>query len=254
MAQHQLPGKRPNEAPVSDSEYQGSRKSKARYAYSDKSRSGFIELHPEHVILPAHFKEWLMKVQGVHDVILHPRGSKMAQGNMGNHYQEHNFHVYSKLWPAQPMEFELTRNLHSNGPKLPYTISAMFKEQNDDVYVEAWRVLAAACKGKELMPKLVAETLRRVGSGSLGDPCVDTARGAVSSDQLASGSEHVDNKLAASSDQLSPGSASVSLPKERADNKDDTCDDSAISLRPALHLSRMRQLRQPISLHQLLPA
>ena len=199
MAQHQLPGKRPNEAPVSDSEYHGSRKLKARYAYSDKSRSGFIELHPGHVLVPDQFRELLMKVQGVEKVELHPK-SKLAQNNLGNHYQDHNFMVYSKLWPAEPMEFELTRNQHSNDPNLPFTISAMFKAQNANVYAEAWRVLAAACKGKELMPQLVAETLLRVGSGSLGDPCVDTAREAVSFDQLASGAEHMDKKLASSSD------------------------------------------------------
>ena len=117
--------------------------------------------------------------------------------------------VYSKLWPAEPMEFELTRNQHSKDPNLPFTISAMFKDQNDDVYVEAWRVLAAACEGEELLPQLVADMLRRVGSG-----CLD--------DQLALGAEHVVNKLAPSSDQLSPGSASMSWPKQR-----DTCDDSA---------------------------
>ena len=116
MAQHQPPGKRPNEAPVSDSEYHGSWKSKQRYTYSDKSRSGFIELHPEHVIVPAQFKELLIKVQGVEKVIPHPRESKLAQGNLGKHYQDHHFMVYSKLWQAEPMEFELTRNQHSNDP------------------------------------------------------------------------------------------------------------------------------------------
>ena len=80
MAQHQLSGKRPHEAPVSDSEYGGSRKSKQRYTYSDKSRSGFIELHPDHVIVAAQFKKLLMKVQGVETVILHPRGEQIGTG------------------------------------------------------------------------------------------------------------------------------------------------------------------------------
>jgi hypothetical protein len=189
------------------------------------SRSGFIELHPEHVIVPDRFKELLIKVHGVHKVILHPKGSKMALNHLGRHYQDHNFMVYSTLWPAVPMEFELNRGQHSNDPNLPFTISAMFKAQNANVYAEAWRVLAAACKGKELMPQLVAETLRRVVSGSLG--VSQPGERAVQFDRLVSDNGSFKIEADASADQPASSSASVSLPMAHSKSVGDTCDGSA---------------------------
>ena len=56
------------------------------------------------------------------------------------------------------MEFELTRDPHMKAcAGLPFTVSAMFKETSEAVYKEAWRILAEACKGRELMPEWVAQ-------------------------------------------------------------------------------------------------
>ena len=50
------------------------------------------------------------------------------------------------------MEFELTRHNHLGDAtgRLPYTISACFKQPPMELVPEAWRILLKACKGKEL--------------------------------------------------------------------------------------------------------
>jgi hypothetical protein len=57
MAQHQHSGKLPKEAPVSDSASLRYRNIKARYRHAEASRTGFIELHPEHVNCPEESRE-----------------------------------------------------------------------------------------------------------------------------------------------------------------------------------------------------
>ncbi len=83
----------------------------------------------------------LENVPGVTRVIDHPQGTKAEQSNHGHHYQEHNFSVYSELFPKKPMEFELTRDPHMKDPQRPYTISAAFRETVEDLNLEVWRIL-----------------------------------------------------------------------------------------------------------------
>ena len=154
--------------PVSDSEYRGSRKRKQRFAFKETSRAAFIELAPEHVISVDQFQQRLEGVRAVDRVEWHPKGSKAQQGNRGKHYQKHNFMVYSKLSPCTGMEFELTRNQHTKDPRRPFTISAMFKDTNEDLYLEAWRILAEACKGMELLPAWVADQYNKTLLRSMG--------------------------------------------------------------------------------------
>ena len=96
-------------------------------------------------------------MRGVDQVRWHPKGSKADQGNHGDHYQPHNFMVHSKLFPGKDMEFELSRHLHMKDPTKPFTITAMFRETAEELYLEAWRILAEVCKGKELLPNWVAQ-------------------------------------------------------------------------------------------------
>ena len=96
-------------------------------------------------------------MRGVDKVFLHPKGSKKAQRNDGNHYQPHNFIVHSKLFPGRDMEFELSRHEHFKDQTKPFTITAMFRETAEDLFLEAWRILAEVCKGKELLPIWVAQ-------------------------------------------------------------------------------------------------
>ena len=96
-------------------------------------------------------------MRGVDRVFWHPKGSKADQGNDGNHYQPRNFIVHSKLFPGRDMEFELSRHEHMKDRTKPYTSTAMFRETADELYLEAWRILAEVCKGKELLPIWVAQ-------------------------------------------------------------------------------------------------
>ena len=83
------------------SPYDGSRKQSQRFAHSDNSHAGFIEMFhswstgaPEEVI--EKFRLALQSVQGVQRVEYHPSGSKEQQKNVGNHYQGYNFVVLKK--------------------------------------------------------------------------------------------------------------------------------------------------------------
>ena len=139
--------------PVSDSTYEGSRRLKYRYEYQASSTAGFIELHWKYVLSDAEWRNLLEAVPGVEKVTPHPKGNNKEQNNVGDHCQEH-YMVYSELCPSKPIEMGLTRNQHS-AKSYKYTLSAMFKEQNADLVLEAWRILRAACKGKELIPAWV---------------------------------------------------------------------------------------------------
>ena len=128
-------------APVSDSDYQGSRKRKQRFPFKEHSRAAFIELGPEHVLSVDDFKVLLEGVRGEDRAVWHSKGFKAHQGNPGRHYQMQNFLVYSMLFQDKGMEFELTRDPHMKDPQRPYTISAMFRETIEDLSLEAWRIL-----------------------------------------------------------------------------------------------------------------
>ena len=82
--------------------------------------------------------------------------SKTLQRNVGDHYCEHNLLVFSRtLGPgsaSRPIEFELTRHQHMKDPNVKPTLTAMFKDPPDGLIAEAWRILLAATKGKQLLP------------------------------------------------------------------------------------------------------
>ena len=83
-----------------------------------------------------------------------PKGSKEEQGNDGNHYQKHNFYVYSSAYPSLGWEFELSLNQHSKDPRLPFTVTALFKNVGNRArQLAAWRILCASVAGRELLPK-----------------------------------------------------------------------------------------------------
>ena len=149
----------PSDAPSQSLKYPGSRWVKNRYRYEPSAKCAFIELHPDHVLTPEDWKPLLEAVPGVQKVVLHPKGSKQDQGNVGDHYQTWIFYVYSHLYPKHGMEFELTRHDHMKLlPDRSFTVTAMFKEQPDHVHLlEAWRILRHSLHGKELLPSVVEQ-------------------------------------------------------------------------------------------------
>ena len=145
-----------SEPAACDPAYTGSRRVKQRYEDGEETTAGFIELSQEHVLSTDKFRQLLIAVPGVWQVIDHPKGTKAEQGNPGDHYQQQNFFVYSNTLDKHPMEFELTRNNHMKDPKVPFTVSACFKGPPPALVPEAWRILRKACAGKELLPTWVA--------------------------------------------------------------------------------------------------
>jgi hypothetical protein len=143
---------KPTDAPGSASAYPGSRKRKNRYCYSDVSKAGLIEITP---ISVEDFKVRLESVPEVSRVVFHPKGSKTAQGNPGSHYQEHNYFVYAKDFPKDPMEFELTHHDHLKTKDVNgkwRSITAMFKDTPEELHFAAWRILSQAVLDIALMP------------------------------------------------------------------------------------------------------
>ena len=146
---------------MNDPEYEGSRNKRQRYTYNETSWSGFIELTPAFSVGPPadvirNFRIALLEVPGVTQVALHPKGNKTQQGNFGSHYQHHNFVVTTRKTQRKWIEFELTRHNHMNAG--PFTVSAMFKTPPHEFVPEAWRVLRAACQGKELLPNVAKQS------------------------------------------------------------------------------------------------
>ena len=107
---------------------------------------GFIELVPRHPV--GAFRQTLSVVPGVTSVM--DRGTVEITGNL---YIQWNYHVYSEFHPGCPIEFAFTR---TGG-----TCTACFKPSSPRLVPEAWRILRAACDGKELFPALVAEIAGR---------------------------------------------------------------------------------------------
>jgi hypothetical protein len=124
----------------------------ARKRRQEVSRGGFIELNT--CLAVDAWKALLESVQGVEKVVLHPKGSKADQRNYGDHYQAHNFHVFSSAYPSVGMEFELSRHQHSKDTRGKSTITALFKiVGNRAKQLVAWRILRASVAGRELLPK-----------------------------------------------------------------------------------------------------
>ena len=139
---------------ISENEYNavGSRKPSQRLGYQESSTGGCIELDGSLAVDA--WKVLLEGVQGVKRVVLHPKGSKEEQRNYGDHYQKHNFYVYSSAYPSLGWEFELSRNQHSKDPRLPFTVTALFKNVGNRArQLAAWRILCASVAGRELLPK-----------------------------------------------------------------------------------------------------
>ena len=111
--------------------YEGSRLKKVRYAYENTDIQGFIEISPEWSVgnskdVIIKFRQALLAAPGVTQVSLHPLGSKEDQNNIGNHYQAHNFAVYTENSGKRFLEFELTRFNHQTAAD-NFTVSALFK-------------------------------------------------------------------------------------------------------------------------------
>ena len=111
-----------------DEDYDGSRKTSQRYAYSDQSRAGMVELHPLYLLTEEEFKSRLASAPGVASVVYKATG-KAEQGNVGDHFMERNLMVHLDCDFDPPLEFKLIRHHHMvPGPNCPYTIMAMFKD------------------------------------------------------------------------------------------------------------------------------
>ena len=147
--------------------YGGSRRSECRFEYSPNSGSGFVELHPSWYPPkeegPQEFKAWLEAVPGVERVEW--QKGKASQRTVGDHYCEQNLLVYSNIAgpgsASPPIEFELTRNQHMTDPHVKRTLTAMFKDPPEGLIAEAWRILLAATKDKQLLPEHVQDYYRR---------------------------------------------------------------------------------------------
>ena len=78
--------------PVYDSRnnkhYGGSRRWKQRYRYSEATKAGFVELHPDYKPKELQLLAQLKKAEGVDRALLH--SSKTSQNNAGNHWCERN--------------------------------------------------------------------------------------------------------------------------------------------------------------------
>ena len=154
MRSTSAPGSASADYEPSDADYRGNRKTKQRYAYSEDSRAAFIELSPPNMTVNE-FKTRLENTRGVVGVRLHPKGTKTQQNNVGKHYQEHNFMVNSHVHPGKDMEFELSTHNQLNDGTRPKTVTALFKQTSQVVFLEAYRILVEACKGKELLPDMI---------------------------------------------------------------------------------------------------
>ena len=144
--------------------YGGSRQEAVRWEYSKGAGAGFAELHKDHIPTGEDFFQMLQQVPGVTHVEWNT--SKTSQGNPSDsHYMERNIFVTSSLGPgsaSHPFEFELTRHRHMKDTRLPFTVSACFKEPSPDMVPEAWRILTEVIKGKEFAPLHVAQYRAKV--------------------------------------------------------------------------------------------
>ena len=215
--------------------YGGSRQLATRWEYSESSGAGFAELHHDHTPTGADFFKMLQQVPGVTHVQWHI--SKTEPGNVGDHYMERNILVTSSLGPgsaSQPFEFELTRNHHMKDKRLPFTVTACFKEPSPDMIPEAWRILTEVIKGKELWPRHVgqyrAKALKRWENNQLHSQVRDDENEAVASAQKlhsspkfppgsASGSDALPRSTPSTSAAAGQDATNAQLPDEENDQK-----------------------------------
>ena len=109
--------------------YGGSRQLANRWEYAEGAGAGFVELNPKYTPTSDEFFQMLKSVPGITDVRWN--STKTSQRNVGRHYMERNIVVVSDLGPgsaSHPMEFELTRNDHMKDSRVPFTVTASFKE------------------------------------------------------------------------------------------------------------------------------
>ena len=95
------------------------------------------------------------------------KSSKTSQGNRGDHLFERNLDVHLHREPNLALEFELTRNNHNRDPRVPYTVTACFKDPPTGFHEEAWRILRHVTRGKELMPAHADDYTKKNFSGRL---------------------------------------------------------------------------------------
>ena len=146
-----------------DVNYGGSRRLTQRFEYSENSGAASVERIPSWTPLPEEFKRFLEAVPLVVEVNWH--SSKTSQKNVGNHDCERNLIVYSGISPdsaRRPIEFELTRHQHKKEVTgAPMTLTAMFKDPPKGLLSEAWRILLAVTKDKQLLPDHVEDYRKR---------------------------------------------------------------------------------------------
>ncbi len=127
------------------------------------------EIIPDHVISGEQFFDLLKQVPGVTDVRWQTsKSSQMYDGSLPNvrwHILVTSELGTSELGPgsASPtFEFVLTRYDHMKDRRLPFTVTACFKEPSPDLVPEAWHILREVVKGKELAPDHVDRYMQRV--------------------------------------------------------------------------------------------
>lgn len=213
-----LPGSASNSA-----NYAGSRRLKTRYEFYPNSTSGFAELSPDYLMTGEQLYEALENVAGV----LRVTWQTAATGpSNAIHYQEQAILVYtcdSSMNPyARPIEFTVTRNQHMLGSasnSVPYTVTVMFRNPPRVLIAEAWRILRAVVQGKELLPEVVHQYMKkslerhmpehvpRLASGAAGAPGSASASLSSPLGAVAPPQEFVDGL--AGSDNLSSGFDSI---------------------------------------------
>ena len=82
------------------------------------------------------FRQALLAVPGVIRVDYHPLGTKVEQGNVGNHFQPHNFALSSSASGKRFLEFELSRHNHDD-KALKFTVTALFEKPPLDLVKDA---------------------------------------------------------------------------------------------------------------------
>ena len=133
-------------------QYAGSRSAKHRYAYSDNSYAGFVELQPAFAPEPSEFFEMLKAVPNVEKVAWNTK--KTSQGNVGKHYCEQN------MEPCQKRFSHKTAHFHLNHDGVTKLLLGAHKWAKSYVGVLSAR-LTSLCASQPLR-KLCASCLGRV--------------------------------------------------------------------------------------------
>ena len=138
--------------------YGGSRRLNMRYEYNEDSPAAFVELYPSWIPTIEEIKDVLKKVPGV--TMVEWQTIKVCQGIVGSFYSARNVLVHTSIGPGSaspPIEFELTRHMHMKDKRVPFTVTALFKDPPKGLIPEAWGILLHATDGKQLSPMHVQE-------------------------------------------------------------------------------------------------